>query len=46
MLGLYLGQRGARQWRRLLSGPVLLDEHGAGALAAAQRRMQRESVPT
>jgi tRNA-dihydrouridine synthase A len=46
MLGLYLGQRGARQWRRLLSDPVFLDEHGAGALAAAQRRMQRESVPT
>ncbi|MFN7572358.1 MAG: tRNA dihydrouridine(20/20a) synthase DusA [Betaproteobacteria bacterium] len=45
MLGLYLGQRGARQWRRLLSDPAFLDEHGAGALIAAQRALAPEAAP-
>jgi len=45
MLGLYLGQRGARQWRRLLSDPAFLDEHGAGALIAAQRALVPEAAP-
>ena len=45
MLGLYLGQRGARQWRRLLSDPAFLDEHGAGALIDAQRALAPEAAP-
>lgn len=41
LLGLYLGQRGARQWRRLLSDPDFLQRHGAQALAVAQQAMGR-----
>jgi tRNA-dihydrouridine synthase A len=37
LLGLYHGQRGARQWRRLLSDPAFLDQHGALALHAAAK---------
>jgi tRNA-dihydrouridine synthase A len=35
MLGLYQGQRGARNWRRMLSDPVFLAREGGNALAAA-----------
>jgi tRNA-dihydrouridine synthase A len=37
MLGLYHGQHGARAWRRLLSDPSFVEQHGARALAAASR---------
>ena len=37
MLGLYLGQPGARAWRRMLSDPAFLEREGVGALAAAAR---------
>jgi tRNA-dihydrouridine synthase A len=39
MLGLYLGMRGARQWRRLLSDAVALERHGADVLAHAAHRV-------
>jgi tRNA-dihydrouridine synthase A len=35
MLGLYQGQRGARRWRRMLSDPDFLRQHGVAALDAA-----------
>lgn len=35
MLGLLHGQRGARTWRRLLSDPLFLEEHGADSLRVA-----------
>ena len=35
MLGLYQGQRGARNWRRMLSDPAFLAREGGNALAAA-----------
>jgi tRNA-dihydrouridine synthase A len=35
MLGLMHGQRGARTWRRLLSDPVFLQQHGKDSLRAA-----------
>jgi len=35
MLGLLHGRRGARAWRRLLSDPAFLQQHGAGSLRAA-----------
>jgi tRNA-dihydrouridine synthase A len=38
MLGLLHGQRGARTWRRLLSDPLFLEEHGAASLRAAAAR--------
>jgi len=38
MLGLYHGQRGARNWRRLLSDPAFVEHHGAQTLHAAARR--------
>jgi len=38
MLGLHHGQRGARNWRRLLSDPAFVEQHGAQALHAAARR--------
>jgi len=37
MLGLYRGERGARNWRRLLSDPAFLAQHGASTLQAAAR---------
>ena len=37
MLGLYHGQPGARQWRRLLSDPAFVASEGAHALEAAHR---------
>jgi tRNA-dihydrouridine synthase A len=37
VLGLYLGCPGARRWRRLLSDPRFLDEHGPNVLDAAAR---------
>jgi tRNA-dihydrouridine synthase A len=37
LLGLYHGQHGARQWRRLLSDPAFVDQHGAQTLHAALR---------
>jgi len=41
MLGLLHGQRGARAWRRLLSDPGFLQEHGPDSLrAAADRAME------
>lgn len=40
MLGLYQGQRGARQWRRLLSDPGFLAREGAGVLSAALRAFE------
>ena len=36
MLGLYRGQKGARQWRRLLSDPAFIAQQGAQALVSAQ----------
>jgi tRNA-dihydrouridine synthase A len=36
VLGLYLGQRGARTWRRMLSDPGFLAREGANALRAAE----------
>jgi tRNA-dihydrouridine synthase A len=42
-LGLYLGQRGARAWRRMLSDPGFLHRHGADALSAAQEAMDRHA---
>lgn len=36
MLGLYHGQKGARQWRRLLSDPAFIAQQGAQALGSAQ----------
>ena len=44
MLGLYQGQRGARQWRRLLSDPVFLAREGVHALSAAHRLLARGAV--
>jgi len=38
MLGLLHGQRGARAWRRLLSDPGFLQEHGPDSLRAAAAR--------
>jgi tRNA-dihydrouridine synthase A len=35
MLGLYLGCRGARLWRRMLSDAAMLERHGAGVLERA-----------
>jgi len=35
MLGLYQGQPGARNWRRMLSDPAFLEREGARALQAA-----------
>ena len=35
MLGLFQGERGARQWRRQLSDPAFLAQHGAQALFRA-----------
>lgn len=35
MLGLFQGERGARQWRRQLSDPAFLAQHGAQALLMA-----------
>jgi tRNA-dihydrouridine synthase A len=35
MLGLLHGQRGARTWRRLLSDPLFLQQHGKDSLRAA-----------
>ncbi len=37
LLGLYHGQRGARNWRRLLSDPAFIEQHRAQALQAAAR---------
>jgi tRNA-dihydrouridine synthase A len=37
LLGLYHGQHGARNWRRLLSDPAFVGRHGAQALQAAAR---------
>ncbi len=37
MLGLYLGQRGARNWRRLLSDAGFIAQHGPHSLNAAAR---------
>jgi len=37
MLGLYHGQPGARNWRRMLSDPAFLAQHGADSLHAAAR---------
>ncbi len=36
MLGLYHGQRGGRQWRRLLSDPAFIAREGSAALQAAR----------
>ncbi len=38
MLGLLHGRRGARTWRRLLSDPSFLQQHGADSLRAAAAR--------
>jgi tRNA-dihydrouridine synthase A len=38
MLGLLHGRRGARTWRRLLSDPQFLQQHGSQALRAAASR--------
>jgi tRNA-dihydrouridine synthase A len=35
MLGLYLGCRGARLWRRMLSDAAMLERHGARVLERA-----------
>jgi len=35
MLGLFHGEHGARNWRRLLSDPVFIERHGAHSLHAA-----------
>jgi tRNA-dihydrouridine synthase A len=40
MLGLYQGQRGARRWRRMLSDPDFLRQHGVGALDAASHAFE------
>lgn len=37
LLGLYHGQAGARNWRRLLSDPAFVARHGAASLTAAAR---------
>jgi len=37
LLGLFHGQQGARNWRRLLSDPDFIEHHGANALHAAAR---------
>jgi tRNA-dihydrouridine synthase A len=37
MLGLYQGVRGARQWRRVLSDPAVLERDGAEVLVSAAR---------
>jgi tRNA-dihydrouridine synthase A len=37
MLQLFHGEHGARNWRRLLSDPELIDRHGAQSLHAAAR---------
>jgi tRNA-dihydrouridine synthase A len=37
MLGLFHGEHGARRWRRLLSEPTFVDQHGAHSLQAAAR---------
>ena len=37
MLGLYLGRPGARRWRRMLSDPQFLSEHGPRVLDEAAR---------
>jgi tRNA-dihydrouridine synthase A len=38
MLGLFHGRRGARAWRRLLSDPLFLGQHGARSLQVAAAR--------
>jgi tRNA-dihydrouridine synthase A len=40
LLGLHHGQRGARRWRRLLSDPAFLAEHGSRALVEAALAVQ------
>jgi tRNA-dihydrouridine synthase A len=40
MLGLHHGEAGARRWRQRLSDAKFLEEHGAGALAAAAAALQ------
>ena len=37
LLGLFHGEHGARNWRRLLSDPCFIERHGAHALNAAAR---------
>jgi len=37
LLGLFHGERGARNWRRLLSDPDFIEQHGAQSLHAAAR---------
>ncbi len=37
LLGLFHGEHGARNWRRLLSDPQFIERHGANALNAAAR---------
>jgi tRNA-dihydrouridine synthase A len=44
MLGLYHGQPGARQWRRLISDPDFVAREGAQALAVAQRAFARSPL--
>ena len=46
MLGLYHGQRGARNWRRMLSDPAFLAQHGAASLHAAARAFTRHRLDT
>ncbi len=41
MLGLYHGEPGARQWRRMLSDARLLDRADAGLLAEALQHVER-----
>jgi tRNA-dihydrouridine synthase A len=44
MLGLYHGQPGARNWRRLLSDAAFLERHGPGSLHAAARAFTARRV--
>jgi tRNA-dihydrouridine synthase A len=41
MLGLMHGQRGARTWRRLLSDPLFMQQHGADCLRTAAGALER-----
>jgi len=45
MLGLLHGQRGARGWRRLLSDPAFLQQHGPESLRVAAAHSLEESDP-
>ena len=43
MLGLYHGQPRAKQWRKMLSDPVLLAENDVGLILKARQRMQQDA---